>query len=346
MDKKFYLLILCLFISLYFFKYKKNDFVITKQIYGLGTLIQLQLIEKNEQKAKVALDEAINRIYEIENKMSITVDNSEIMKINKNAGVKFTPVSPETFAVLQTAKEYSELTDGAFDVTIGPMVKLWGIRTKEAKVPTLKEIHESLYLVNYKDLILDEKGNAAQLRRKGQWIDLGAIAKGYVADEVKKIFQKHGISSAFIDLGGNILTLGNNRDHSHWKIGIQNPLAPRGHYLGIIQISDQSIVTSGNYERYFEKNGVRYHHILDPLTGYPSASDISSVTILSKKSIDADALSTSILILGFEKGRELIESLDGIDAIFVTHHKIVYATTGIQNEFTLTDKEFSYEKRR
>ena len=176
----------------------------------------------------------------------------------------------DTYSVIEKAVQYSKLTDGALDATIEPIVKLWGIGTDKERVPSKNEIEEKLKLVNYKDIILDNKNSTVQLKRTGQAIDLGAIAKGYTADEIKKVLLDNKISSALINLGGNVFAVGNKTDGTSWNIGIQNPLDTRGQYLGTISVTDKSVVTSGNYERFFIVDGKRYHHIFDPKTGYPS----------------------------------------------------------------------------
>ena len=197
-------------------------------------------------------------------------------------------------------------------------------------------------LVNYNDVILDESNNSIMLKHKKQALDVGGIAKGFAADEVRDIFYKHKIKSALIDLGGNIFALGSKDDGTPWKVGIQNPFKPRGEYIGILSVKNKSVVTSGNYERYFMKDGKRFHHIIDPKTGYPSQSKIISATIISDNSIDGDGLSTGVYIIGIDKAMEIIEAIDGIDAIFITEDKKVYTTSGIdKNILTLTDEEFS-----
>jgi thiamine biosynthesis lipoprotein len=196
-------------------------------------------------------------------------------------------------------------------------------------------------LVNYRDILFDDINSSVMLKHNGQAIDLGGIAKGYAADQVRDIFLKHGINSALIDLGGNIYALGNKPDGTPWKVGIQNPFLQRGQSLGILKVKNKSVVTSGNYEKYFIRDGKRYHHILDPRTGYPSESSIISATIISDNSLDGDGLSTGIYILGVKQALELIETLDGIEAILVTDDKKAYVTNGINDYFELTDSDFA-----
>lgn len=316
---------------------------VVKETFLMGTVIQLKVYGVNAEEAS---EKALKRISEIENKMSVNIKTSEISKLNDKAGVSGEKLSSDTYSVIAKSVQYSKLTEGALDATIEPIVKLWGIGTDKERVPTKKEIDEKLKLVNYNDIILDEKNSTVQLKKTEQAIDLGAIAKGYTADEIKKILLDNKISSAIINLGGNVFALGKKLDGTSWNIGIQNPLSTRGEYLGTVSVNDKSIVTSGNYERFFIVDGKRYHHIFDPKTGYPSEKGLISATIISDKSIDGDALSTSTYILGLEKGLKLVESIKGVEAIFVTNDKKVYVTPGLKSSFNLTNKEFTYEEGR
>lgn len=272
--------------------------------------------------------------------MSAFKENSEISKINLNAGVVPEKVSNDTYFVVKNSIKYSNILEGTFDPTIRPLVKLWNIGAEKEFIPKKINIEEALKLVNYNDVILDESNHSVMLKNKKQALDVGGIAKGFAADEVRDIFYKHNIKSALIDLGGNIFALGSKADNTPWKVGIQNPLKPRGEHIGILSVADKSVVTSGNYERYFMKDGERFHHIIDPKTGYPSQSKIISATIISDNSIDGDGLSTGVYILGIDKALRIIEEIQGIEAIFITEDKKVYITSGIKDVFELTDEEF------
>lgn len=309
----------------------------------MGTIIQLKVYGSN---AKKATDKALQRISDIENKMSVNIETSEVSKLNAKAGISTEKLSADTFSVIEKSVQYSKLTQGALDATIEPIVKLWGIGTEKERLPTQNEIEEKLKLVDYNDIILDSKNSTASLRRTGQAIDLGAIAKGYTADEIKKVLLSNKISSALINLGGNVYAIGNKTDGTSWTIGIQNPLDERGNYIGTISVTDKSIVTSGNYERYFIHEGKRYHHIFDSKTGYPSEGGLISTTIISDNSIDGDALSTSTYIMGLTRGMKLVESIKGVEAIFITADKKIYITPGIKDNFNLISKEFTYEEGR
>lgn len=324
---------------------KSSDTPVEKQDFHMGTIITQKVYGKDASKAT---DEVFDRIGWLEKTMTINDSGSEIDKLNDMAGKEGVKLSRESIFVLETAKKYSELSDGAFDVTVGPLVKSWGIFTENPRVPGKDEINNLLKLVDYKSIILDKSTLTAKLEKPGQIADLGGIVKGYAGDEAVKIYKKYGIKSAYINLGGNVVVLGCKPDGTQWKVGVQNPRAENGKFIGILNLSDKTVVTSGDYERYFEKDGVRYHHILDPKTGYPSDSDLISTTIVADNSIDADALSTSAFVLGLDKGMKLIESLGGIDAVFITKDKKVFVTEGLKDKFKFDDesKEFDYVEKR
>lgn len=318
-------------------KNNKNQEVLSMQTYILGTVIQLRATGK---KSKVAIDKAIKRLYEIDDKMSVFKNNSDISKINKSAGIRPEKVSEDTYYVIKKAIQYAHLSQGAFEPTIRPLVKLYNFGNEGTRIPSKEEINKALKLVNYKDVIINDENKSIMLRNKDQSLDLGAIAKGYAADEVKRIFEGYGIKSAIIDLGGNIYALGKKADNTSWNIGIQNPLGSTGQYLGVLGVSNKSVVTSGNYERYFEEDGKRYHHIINPKTGYPCENGIISTTIISDYSIDGDGLTTCGYVMGLKYGFKLIENTRGVDAIFITSDRKVYVTSGIRDKFTLTNKEY------
>jgi len=322
----------------------KSVFV-EQQEYMLGTIIQVKVYGSSKKKIKESLEKAFRRVEEIEKKFSVRIPTSEITEINEQAGRSPVKVDQETIYLLERSLYFSDLSKGAFDPTIGSLVKLWGIGTESAQVPDKNILQQKLRTVNYKDLTLDISQSTAYLTQIDQQLDLGAIAKGYAADEMKRILKEEGIETAFLNLGGNVLTIGNKLDGSPWKVGVQNPLTERGEYIGIVPIQDEAIVSSGNYERFFEQNGVRYHHILDPQTGYPSENGLISTTIITKASIDADALSTSAYVMGLKDGFALIESLPNVEGIFITSEKKIFVTSGLKASFHLTNEEFSYEKR-
>ena len=306
----------------------------------MGTVCTVKIYDKASNKV---LDKAFKRISEIEDTMSVNKDDSEVIDINNASGEKPIKVSDETMEVLKEGLKYSDLSGGKLDITIGPLVKLWGIGTDKARVPSKEEIEEKKALINYKDLILDEKNKTAFLKNKGMIIDLGAIAKGYTADEVANVLKENKVKHAIINLGGNVFAMGTNINGAPWKIGIQSPFSQRGDIIGLIEAENKSIVTSGIYERYFEQDGKSYHHILSTSTGYPCDNSIAGVSIVSEKSIDGDALSTSVFSMGVEDGMKFINSMDGVEGIFITRDKQVYVTPGLKDNFRLTNGEFTLE---
>lgn len=309
----------------------------------MDTVMTIRTYDKSNEKI---LDKAFERLEEIENKMSATIESSEVNNINDNAGIKPVQVSPDTYFVLKEAKRHAEISMGAYEPTIGPLVKLWNIKTEDIGrdwIPSSKDIERTQPLVDYNKLeLLDE--NMVYLKEKDMRLDLGGIVKGYATDEVRRILHENGVNIAIIDLGGNIYAHGVKAKNTPWNIGIQNPLEHTGDHLGVIQIEDQSIVTSGDYERFFEFEGERYHHIIDVKTGYPSKSEVSGVTIVADRSIDGDALSTTMFVLGVDKGMELVNSMEGIEAIFITKDKSIYLSSGIKGKFKLNNSEFKIKE--
>jgi thiamine biosynthesis lipoprotein len=305
--------------------------------FCMGTVISQRVYGKNAEIVASKVEEEMKRLESI---MSFFLEDSQITKLNKAAGRHEVELGAEVLYVLNRAKYYSEISGGTFDITIGPVAKLWGIFTDNARVPSKNEIENVLKFTGYKDIIINNGLGTGKLDKVSQSVDLGAIAKGYAADRAIEIYKQHGIESAFINLGGNVMVLGNKPDGLPWRIGIQNPVSKRGECLGFVQATDKTIVTSGDYVRYFEKDNVKYHHILDPRTGYPAKSGLISTTIVSEKSIGADAISTAIFILGFEEGIRLINSLKDMEAVFITEDKKIYVTDGLKKDFIFfEDKE-------
>lgn len=307
----------------------------------IGTVCTITLYDKNDV---AIIDESFARLRELENILSINKSNTELDKVNEMAGIEPVEVSDDTFNVVKKGLEYSKLSGGALDITIGPLVKLWGIGTDSARLPSEDEINEKKALVNYNKVEIDEAKKSIFLKDPNMIIDLGAIAKGYAADEVVKILKDAGVSSAIIDLGGNIYVIGDKIDGAPWKVGVQNPEKSDSNTIGFVSVSNRSIVTSGIYERYFEHEGKDYHHILNPETGYPYDNNILGVSILSDTSIDGDSLSTTLFALGVDEGLKLINSLDGVDAIFITKNHELYLTDGFKEVFTLTNNNYKIKK--
>jgi thiamine biosynthesis lipoprotein len=305
--------------------------------FVLGTVCTVNLYERGSPGV---YQKIFDRLREIENLMSANLEDSDLGRINNAAGIAAVEVHADTIAVLKRAIHFAKLSGGAFDPTVGPLVGLWGIGTEAERIPAEEEIAALLPLINWKDIGIDEDALTVFLTQPGMRLDLGAIAKGYAADEAARIIDAAGIPRAIIDLGGNILVRGTRQDGRSWRVGIQNPAEGRGAYFGIAEVVNKTLVTSGVYERFFESGGRRYHHILSTRNGYPVDNSLLSVTIITNSSIDADALSTALFALGYEAGLALAESLDNTEAVFVFTDLSVHGTSGAFAHFTITDDAF------
>lgn len=310
----------------------------TSPLFFLNSILTVDIRDDKVDKTKIE-DRISQRVQQIEEEMSLHSKNSEVAAINLSAGDQPVKVSEDVFTVVQSAQHFSEVSQGAFDITVGDLVQLWGIGTEQEKIPTTDQIKESLDLVNYKEVELNEGERTVYLKHKGMVMDLGAIAKGYAADAIREILVEHQVTSAVINLGGNVYVHGSKQGEP-FNVGIQNPDGQNGSFIGIYQAMDQSIVTSGVYERYFEQDGKRYHHILSTKDGYPVDNGLVSVTIISRESMDGDALSTSAFALGLQKGMELVETLENVEGIFITDKNEIYRSSGAVEKFQLTDKGF------
>lgn len=254
-----------------------------------------------------------------ENLLSKTIAGSDVDRINKANGETVT-VDPETWAILQRAKDISQMTGGAFAVTIAPMTAMWDFTDGTNRMPTDEQRLSALPLVNDEAIALGD--NNTVTLPAGMEIDLGGIAKGYIADQVAKMVEGR-VSGAVLSLGGNVYVLGSKPDGSTYNVGIQDPDGGSGSVLAVVNTTDRSVVTSGIYERQFTLDGVTYHHILDPVDGLPSCSDLSSATIIGKSSMDADALATACIVLGREKALEMMAE-QGIEGVLITRDRQVY----------------------
>ncbi|MEW6081460.1 MAG: FAD:protein FMN transferase [Bacillota bacterium] len=294
----------------------------TESDFIMDTLVR---IEVHGPRAETAARAALDEMRRVESLMSAYVETSDVSRINSQAGVAPVTISPETSFVLQEALRISEASWGAFDVTVGPLVGLWDIAGENPRVPSPEEIEDALEKVNYQRLQVKE--GRAFLEAPGMRVDLGAIAKGYAVDRAAQILLDHGVTSAILDAGGNVYVVGSRSDGSPWRVGIRHPRR-EGEALAVLEASDTGVVTSGDYQRYFESDGVRYHHIFDPRTGYP-ARESASATVVSPSSVEADALSTALFVLGPVEGMNLIESLEGVEGLVVDAAGEITVSTGL-----------------
>ena len=255
--------------------------------------------------------------------------DSLISQINHGAGREPVAADRDTFEILRLAQRYSRLTEGAFDVTVGPLADLWRKAMYDKLLPADEAVWQALELVDWRDLLLDEAAQTIRLRRPGQRIDLGGIAKGYAVDGLCRRLKARGVHRALLDLGGTVATVG-----CRLPIGIRDPFRPDGAPMATLMLEDRVAVTSGVYERFACLGGRQYHHIIDPRTGYPSNSGLVSVTLVGENGTALDALATAALILGPQKSMPLL-TRQGMDAVFVTDQGQVLMTKGLKKEFHL-----------
>ncbi len=297
----------------------------SSDIFAMDTYMSLTAYGAKAQDVVTA---AVHEIQRLDAMFSVGNTDSDVTTANMQGSAT---VSDETAYLVEQSLEISRKTDGAFDITIYPVMELWGFTTKNYKVPQADELQETLKRVSYENVSL--KDHELVLKNNAQ-IDFGGIAKGYTSSRVMQIFKEYGIEHGMVNLGGNVQTLGTKTDGTAWRVAIQSPQGGN-QYLGILETSDQAVITSGGYERYFEENGVTYHHIIDPKTGYPSDSDLTSVTIVCADGTKADALSTSFFVMGLQKAESFYENTDlDFDVILLTKDNQIYISEGIAQNFT------------
>ena len=321
------LIVLILLLSLTVSCEQESTDPVSKSDFKLDTYITLTIYENNME----ALEDSFDLIDALEKDISRTTEGSSVYSLNEK---KEYEVSDDVLLLINKSIHYSELSGGLFDVTIEPLVSLWNIGHDDFRVPSENEIAEVLSLISYKNITAYE--NIITLSNDSS-IDLGAIAKGHIADRIKEKLVSSGVESGIVNLGGNVLLIGSKPDGSDFKIGIRDPRSDMGDYMGILSISDGSVVTSGVYERVSYDGDNAYHHLLNPFTGYPEENEILSVSIITEKSIDGDVLSTAVYLLGLEKGMELIESLDDTEAIFINDDNTVHMSSGVTG-FEITNE--------
>ena len=295
---------------------------VSKVGFYLDTVITLTAYTDQES----LLEEGLAECGRYEQLLSRTVEGSDVWRMNHAAGVPV-EVSEDTIRILRTAQEVSEKSGGAFDVSIAPASTLWDFASGAAETPDDDTLAEAASRVDYRKISME--GNHVTMP-EGMMIDLGGIAKGYIADQVKGFLEARGIEHAILSFGGNIVAIGCKPDGTPWKVGIQDIDRPTGEYMMVARNEGGSTVTSGIYERGFEKDGVWYHHILDPKNGWPVQNELASVTIFSESSLWGDALSTAAFALGTEKGIALLESLDGVEGIFIKKDRSWVGTCGAE----------------
>lgn len=307
------------------------------RIFAMDTVMTLTYHEQDRESGREAIEEGVAAVYELEDLLSATAPDSEISALNE-AGQAH--LSPDTAQLLSAALELCALTGGALDITAYPAVEAWGFTTGEYRVPNQAELEELGDRIDYTQVSLDQESASLP---DGMKLDLGAVAKGYTADRLAKLAQERDITSALLDLGqSTILALGAKPDGSPWRIGIQDPQGEG--YLGVLELEGQAMGTSGGYQRYFERDGVRYWHIIDPATAAPARSGLLSVTVVSPSGLACDGLSTALFVMGLERGTQFWRNHPELEfeALFILEDGSLALTSGLKDSFTLAQ---GYEDR-
>lgn len=306
----------------------------TKNVFAMNTYITLTAYGEN---AKSALTDSENRIRELERLLSVTDENSEIYLANHSKGAA-TALSPDTENVVSFALEMANKTNGSLEPTIYPVLTAWGFTTENYQIPTQETIDRLMQSVGFEKVQIQEH---SLLLPDGMQLDLGAVAKGYTGDEIVSILKSHGVTSAIISLGGNVQTVGTRPDGSMWRVGLKAPDAD-GH-IGILEVSDCAVVTSGGYQKYFiGEDGKNYHHIIDPSIGRPAESGLVSVTVVGKEGKLCDALSTALFVMGADRAIEFWRENGGFDMIMLTDTNEIMLTEGLEHSFTVQEAYASY----
>lgn len=313
--------------------------LVTGTSFVMDTVVQYSFYGKHAQKAK---DAVARELSAIESRMSMHLEDSEISELNRNAGKNSVQLSEDTYELLSRSIEYAEQTDGIFDVTIAPLAVAWGVTSDHPQVPEENRIDALLALVDYQDVEFDPDSLSVRLAREGQAVDVGGIAKGYACDVARRIAQECGVKSGYLSIGGNIMVIGEKPDKTPFKFGIRDPRGTPNQYFGIVTIPDLTIATSGDYERFFEQDGVRYHHILDPRTGYPAQNGLMSVSVIAPDGAYADFMSTWLFIMGREF---VLENLDRFDCglVAVDLENRVYVSESLKDSFLPADQTGIYQ---
>ena len=305
----------------------------TSATYNLmGTTVTLKITHPN---ANNLLDSAHNILIDLVQRFNANDKQSDLMKINRLAGIEPVKVDKDLFYLIKIGKMYSIASLLNLNIAIGPLVKLWRIGFEDARRPSDQEINQVLKLIDPQDIILDEEKQTVFLRKPGMEIDLGALAKGYFSDILKDFFVENGVDHGIIDLGGNVQTIGDAFTHKdrYWRVGIQRLNKNRGDILGAVKVIDESVVTSGIYERSIQVHDQTYHHILDSRTGYPMNTEIGSISIISKKSLDCEVWATIFFHNTCKEAIGHINNTPGIEGIVVDIHENVYLSAGLHHQY-------------
>ena len=307
----------------------------------MGTAIEIRIFHEDMDDV---LDQAFEEVARLEEMLTVNDDtmNSEVEAVNAGAGINPVVVSEQTFTFIYDALAFADESDGIFNIAIGALTRLWNIGFEDASVPDEAKINEILPLLDYRLVSLDSDASTIFLEKEGMRLDLGGVAKGFMADEIALLLRENGVTNAIINMGGDIFGMGGNPSNDYWNIGIRDPFsgpADRG-IIGAIAAHDMAVATSGIYERYIEQDGIIYHHKFDPQTGFPFDSDVVSVSILAASGFLGEVYTTIVFALGIEAGLAYIESIEGVEALFISADHGIYLTSGLVDVFTLHADDF------
>ncbi|MEN1761923.1 FAD:protein FMN transferase [Anoxynatronum sibiricum] len=306
----------------------------------LGTISHIRIHSEHRPEGDTAVASAFERVQEIEGRMSATLPDSQIYHINTAAGRTGVTVTDDVLFMIEEGLRYYQLTDGLFHIGLGTLTSLWGLSTDRPQVPEREAIQNTLAAIDIETIEIS--GSDVRIRQRGTAIDLGGIAKGYAVDEAARVLQDLGITSGFVNFGGDVYALGEKPDGTPWYVGIKEPIPGSTGLVGRLGVTNRSVVTSGDYERYLadENTGERFHHILDPRTGRPASNELVSVTIASDTALEGDILSTAVFVMGLEKGYRYVTDTPGADALFITRDDEVILTPGLRQDFELMNEAY------
>lgn len=317
-----------------------EDGSFSQDVFAMDTYMNLKAYGDG---AETAVKEAASKLYALDQELSVTNPDSDIAKLNSRSS---STVSEETFDILKQSEKFSRITGGSFDITVYPVVRAWGFTTQEYRVPEDSEIADLLTHVGYDRITLNDADCSVTFGDDSMELDTGAIAKGYAAQTVHDIMVKNGVTSAIISLGGTVCALGSKENGNDWAVGIADPF-DTSTTIATIKVSDKFLVTSGSYERFFERDGKTYHHIIDPFAGKPADSGLASVTIVSEDGTASDALSTALFVMGADMGSDFWRSCKDVDfeVVFVTTDNEIIATEGLKDRISAGSKNITFIER-
>ncbi|MBU4176101.1 MAG: FAD:protein FMN transferase [Actinobacteria bacterium] len=306
-------------------------------LFAMDTTLQISIQGQGRELSEANVEECVALTEEIESITSRFVPDSDVSLINANAGNTPVEVHPETMEILQRSLEFSRLSDGAFDVTVAPIAELWGFYDREYQVPKPEEVEAARSLVDYRKVLIDEANDTVMLAEPGMQIDLGGVAKGYAVGAMCDMLKGRGVNSALVNFGGTVGAVGRRSDGEPWVIGIRDPRGEACDLLGKLKLEDSYVSSSGDYERFFTRDGTRYCHLFDPRTGYQSRG-VESDTVAGSDPMNADILSTAVFVLGKDKGFALVGGQDGYEALMVERDGSVVMTPGMKERYVIEIK--------